>query len=98
MKIRDWAFSWKISFNPDPTKQAKEVIFSIKIIPGTHLSFFCNNSLIEQDTTKKHLGLTLDHKLTFQYHVNKKIQKTMKGIGLLKKLHSILPGTSLLTI
>ena len=28
VKIRDWAFNWKMSFNPDPTKQAKDVIFS----------------------------------------------------------------------
>ena len=27
VKIRGWAFSWKVSFNPDPTKQSKEVIF-----------------------------------------------------------------------
>ena len=87
-----------MSFNPDPTKQAKEIIFSKKIISGTHPSLFFNNSLIEQDTTQKHLGLTLDHKLTFQYHVNKKMKKAMKGIGLLRKLQSILPRTSLLTI
>ena len=37
VKIRDWAFNWKMSFNSDPTKEAKEVIFSKKIIPGTHL-------------------------------------------------------------
>ena len=30
VKIRDWAFSLKMPFNPDPTKQAKEVIFSKK--------------------------------------------------------------------
>ena len=30
VKIRDWAFNWKMSFNPDPTKQGKEVIFSKK--------------------------------------------------------------------
>ena len=28
VKIRDWAFNWKISFSSDPTKQAKVVIFS----------------------------------------------------------------------
>ena len=28
MKINHWAFQWKISFNPDPSKQAQEVIFS----------------------------------------------------------------------
>ena len=27
-KINDWAFQWKMSFNPDSSKQAPEVIFS----------------------------------------------------------------------
>ena len=27
-KTSEWAFKWKMSFNPDPTKQAQEVIFS----------------------------------------------------------------------
>ena len=98
VKIQDWPFNSKISFNPGPTKQAKDIFFEKKIIPGIHPSFSCNNSLIEQDTTQKHLDLTLDHKLTFQYHVNEKITKAMKGIGLLRKLQSILPRTSLLTI
>ena len=62
----------------------KEVIFSKQIILGTHPSLFFNNSLNEQDTTQKHLGLTLYHKLTFQYHVNEKVKKTMKGIGPLR--------------
>ena len=30
-KISNWAFQWKMSFNPDPSKQAQEVIFSRKI-------------------------------------------------------------------
>ena len=25
-KVNDWAFEWKMSFNPDPSKQAQEVI------------------------------------------------------------------------
>ena len=27
-KIQEWAFQWKMSFNPDPSKLAHEVIFS----------------------------------------------------------------------
>ena len=27
-KISEWAFQWKMQFNPDPNKQANEVIFS----------------------------------------------------------------------
>ena len=30
-KISNWAFQWKMSFNPDPIKQAQEVIFSHKL-------------------------------------------------------------------
>ena len=28
--IHNWAFQWKMNFNPDPTKQAQEAIFSCK--------------------------------------------------------------------
>ena len=31
-KINEWAILWKISFNPDPAKQAQEIIFSRKIL------------------------------------------------------------------
>ena len=30
VKIRDWAFNWKMSFNPNPTKQAKRLFFQNK--------------------------------------------------------------------
>ena len=36
MKISDWAFQWKMRFNPDPKKQAQEVIFSRKINKTDH--------------------------------------------------------------
>ena len=68
VKIQDWALNWKILFNPNPTKQEKENIFKKKYISGIHPSLSFNNSLIEQTTTQKYLGLTLDHKLIFQYH------------------------------
>ena len=30
LKIQDWTYQWKMSFNPDLTKQAQEIIFSSK--------------------------------------------------------------------
>ena len=30
LKIQDWTYQWKMSFNPDLTKQAQEMIFSSK--------------------------------------------------------------------
>ena len=29
-KISQWVYQWKIQFNPDPNKQANEVIFTRK--------------------------------------------------------------------
>ena len=53
----------------------KRLCFQKTKIPGTDSSLFFSNSLTEQNTTQNHLSLTLDHKLTFQYHVNKTKKK-----------------------
>ena len=29
-KVNDWAFQWKMTFNPDRSKQAQEIIFGKK--------------------------------------------------------------------
>ena len=34
--IRQWAYDWRMSFNPDPQKQAVELIFSTKRIEINH--------------------------------------------------------------
>ena len=39
-KISDWAFQRKMKFNPDPNKQAQEVIFSRLINKTNHPPFF----------------------------------------------------------
>ena len=36
LKINNWAYQWKMSFNPDPSKQVQEVIFSRKIKKPSH--------------------------------------------------------------
>ena len=35
--ISEWAFQWKMQFNPDPNKQANEVYFSRKCNAGVYL-------------------------------------------------------------
>ena len=30
-RVRKWAFQWKISFNPEPSKQGQEVIFTCRL-------------------------------------------------------------------
>ena len=41
--IHNWAFQWKMNFNPDPTKQAQEAIFSRKAKRLPHPSLMLKN-------------------------------------------------------
>ena len=86
VKIQEWAYNWKMSFNPDKNKQAQEVIFSRKLRKVFHPNLSFNDQPIERSVAHKHLGPTLDEKLSFTNCVNDKINKTLKGVGLLRKL------------
>ena len=97
-KVSLWTYKWNMSFNPDPSKQAQEVIFSRKINEVHHPPLLFNNSTIQQISSQKHLGIHLDEELTFKHHINEKINKPNKGIGIIRKLNNILPCSALLTI
>ena len=97
-KVSLWAYKWKMSFNPDPSKQAQEVIFSRKVNKVHHPPLLFNNSTIQQIASQKHLGIHLDEELTFKHHINEKINKANKSIGIIRKLNNILPRSALLTI
>ena len=88
-KISNRAFQWKMSFNPDPNKQAQEVIFSRKIQKTCDPSIYFNNKSVEQVPSQKHLGMILDSKLNFQDHLKNILNKMNKTIGLLRNLQNI---------
>ena len=89
---------WKISFNPDTTKQAVEVYFSKKIEPVILPPILFNSILVSVEPYQKHLGLLLDKRLNFNNHLNEKISKVNKIIGLISILHPLLPRNTLSTI
>ena len=97
-KVNDWAFQWKVSFNPDRSKQAEEVIFSWISKRSTHPPLVFNNNNVSQTYSQKHLGVILDFKLTFEEHLNNVLAKVNKAVGLLRKFRNILPRTTLITI
>ena len=97
-KISKWAFQWKMSFNPDITKQAQEVIFSRKSNKSFHPDLFFNNSVVQRTSAQKHLGILLDEKLSFNQHLKDKIAKANKIINVLWKLSKYLSKSCLLTI
>ena len=73
-KVSNWAYQWKMQFNPDPNKQANEVIFSrisnSNSFPYTPVKFNENN--ITKCSYQKHLGIVLDSKLNFNTHIDQK--------------------------
>ena len=53
-RLKQWAFQWKISFNPDANKQAQEVISFRKLKKLCHLPSRLNNN-VSQTSWQKHL-------------------------------------------
>ena len=86
--ISQWAYKWKMLFNPDPKKPAQEVLFSRKNQIQNHPTISLNNVQVERTTYQKHLGVILDEKLNFKEHVDRTISKVNKGTSLIKKTQS----------
>ena len=90
-KVQDWALRWKMSFNPDISKQAQEVIFSRTLKKTPHPPLMFNSNLVNKTSSQKHLGIILDESLSFEEHLKTISVKTNKTIYLLRKLQNGLP-------
>ena len=63
--IYQWAHQWKMAFNPDPTKQATGVLFSVKKVSPNHPQLIFNGTVVKKVNEQKHLGLILDSGMSF---------------------------------
>ena len=105
--INHWDFQWKMLINPDPNKQAVEILFSKKQHEKNNyppLNF--NRDNVQTAISQKHLSLVLDSKLDFNEHISNKINKEHiankinkcnKIIGIMKKLSLFLSRKTSLT-
>ena len=84
--IVSWTDQWKMSFNPDPCKQAVEITFSRKTADTQHSILMFNNTAVCSKNSHKHLGMMLDKRLNFGHHLKEKISKANKGIGLITSI------------
>ena len=80
-KISHWAYQWKMAFNPDPNKQANEVLFTCKKSKVDHPSLYFNGSPVQRVSEQKHLGLTLHPTLLFTKHVAEKVKKPIRMLA-----------------
>ena len=67
--IRQWAHDWRMTFIPDPQKQAVELTFSRRKNVVHHPNIFFNNSLVMKVKEHKHLGIMLDSNFSFSPHI-----------------------------
>ena len=77
-----------MSFNPDPSKKAQEVIFSRQINNVLHPPLTFKNADVRQ----------IYFKFGFNEHLETVLVKFNKGIAILPKLQSVLPREALFTI
>ena len=82
-------------FNPDLTKQAVEIQFSKKRIPSQHDELYFNNIPVKKVTETKHLGMTLDEKLSFKSHFETKISKANQELAVMKHIKKWVPFSTL---
>ena len=89
--IYQWAHQWKMEFNPDHTKQATEILFSCKKVSPIHPQLIFNGTVVKKVNEQKHLGFILDSVLSFKKHIDEKIIKAKKNIGIIKHLSKYIP-------
>ena len=58
--ISNWAFQWKMCFNPYRSKQEQEIVFSRKKIKSSHPSVYFSNIPVSSTSVHKHHGMLLD--------------------------------------
>ena len=58
-RISDLAYQWKMSFNPDPSKQAVEIHFSKNLAPIDPPALNFNGTNVQVCESHKHLGARL---------------------------------------
>ena len=60
-------------FNPDITKQAIEVIFSVKKKKPEHPELLFSGTLVSREDLTKHLGVYLDSGFNFSKHIREAV-------------------------
>ena len=84
--VTNWAYQWKMVFNPDLIKQAVEVIFSVKTKKTEHPDLVFNGIPVSREDHTKHLGVFLDTRLSFSKHIRESVNKATKGLSLSRYL------------
>ena len=81
-KISSWAEKWKVTFNPN---KSRDMIFSKKCLNNSP-PLILNNVLIERVDTHKHLGVILKSNLEWTKQVNETCCRANKKLSVLRNI------------
>ena len=71
---------------------------SNKFLPNSDIHLQMSDAFIERTETHKFLGVTIDHKLKFEVHIDEICNRISKSVGILYKLSKFLESKTLLNI
>ena len=97
-RVSKQAYRSKMSFNPDTSKQAKEVLFFNTATKTNYPNIIFNGNTVQNSANQKHLHLILDEKLSFNDHILSKLTTVNKLTRTLRKLYHYMPLDSLAII
>ena len=89
--VQDWAYQWKMSLNPDPTKQAEHVIFSAKASKVEHPAIYFHGSEVITVLHHKHISLILDETLNFAECIKEAIIKARRSTCIIRFFSKYVP-------
>ena len=80
---------------PWPKEASCGINFSKKTAKTDHPLFFFNDAPVMKIDQHKHLGVILDHKLSFSAHIQTAMSKSREAIGMLRFLSKYLSRNTL---
>ena len=92
-KLEDWSATWLIRFHPDKCK----VVTAGKAERQTY-DYILSNTTLEHGEKEKYIGVTIDSKLTFEHHMNEKINKANSIMGLIRRTFTCLDEETFLLL
>ena len=82
-ELTQWMAANKLSINIDKTCYS---IFGSKNKPKKEIKLLVNNTTIKNLNCSKYLGVMIDNKLTWQYHIDYVYNKLLKFVGIFYKI------------
>ena len=91
-QLHKWAEQWYMVYNPDKTVY---MIISNKRNRTNYPTPVMNNIFLTEVTTHKHLGMKLTNNMSWEPHIDSKINEANKIIGTMWSLNRFIPRRSL---